>query len=140
MAFAVPAAKRAVLDAFAERDGLSQLAVMRGAPKQLPKPLATGNEDLYLLGTSRGAREEGRLRVESYDLRLLVEVHGLADQAAVEARLWAIWDEMDEALREDPGLPGPFEALLVLTDEESGHPGGRWLARGEGYVRVRAVT
>lgn len=136
MSFTVSQAKTALIQALDV--GLEGVRITRGVPKP---PLPPGNANLYLLGHNNLQRSQrDRLRVESYDLRILVEVHGLADQPAVEDRLDAIWNELDAAVESDPGLPGPFDATTTYSSSESGWVGDTWLARGEGFVSVRAAV
>jgi len=138
MSFTVGLATTAFIDALGARPGLKGVRITPGVPKP---PLPPEPANLYLLGhlnLVRSTRE--RVLIEAYDLRILVEVHGLADQAAVASRLESIWDEIDAAVGSDPGLPGPFDATATFRSSESGWVGDTWLARGQGFVSVRAAV
>lgn len=132
----VTATKTALLEALGTRAGLAGVSLIRGVPQELPQTDAS----LYLLGTeSFRRRRDGHVLVESYDLRLLLEVHGLADQQAVEARMWAVLAEVEQEIADNPEFGEHVtESEFALRSEESGYVGSTWLARAEAVVSVEA--
>lgn len=127
-ASAIPAVKTAIVDALGEPP-ISGLAVVRGG---LPDPdnLPTENAALYVLGASNASRQrKGSLTVESFDIRMVLEVHGLPSQLEVEERMWEVVEEAAERLASPLFGAGRGPTGLVPVEEESGFVGDVWLAR-----------
>lgn len=136
---AIPIIEAAVMEALTRPVLATDLAVFEGTPEALPEATA----GLYMLGGANAQETaSGAGVVVTFDLRFLLEVHGLADQAAVKGRLWEILAEVKDRLTR--ARLGSAAAVLsryfVVREWESGFVGGVWLARARPVLTIRART
>ena len=121
---AVLNAKRAILDAFATR------AALRGTQREIASPGKWQEPETIFIGrvrsteTGRALGIDRRREVFTVEIVVTVEQPG-SDAAAVEARAWTLYGEIEEAIVADPSLAGTvlmagfsgFTAEAYIGDE-----------------------
>lgn len=132
----VPAAKRALVQAV---KGRLPDALVR---PRLPTKVPSERERMYVAGTeNRQWAENSGARVESYDLRLVVEVYRTGADADGEAedRMWVIFSEVEATVVDDPELGGVVWGSRVTDGGEETFPvANGWISRGTGRLHVEA--
>lgn len=135
-------AKQRIITALQARAGLAGVTVSYGAPSSSdeidPEMIFLGDVRFSQAWAALGARR----RDEDYTIDLTVHVYQDGDEEqVVEERLWALFGEIEQALRDDPTLGG----LLAMDAEIDGgeqttrpsDPGG-WVSRLSLRVRCRS--
>ncbi len=135
---AVPAAKRALVGAVKGR--LPEALVRPRLPTKVPSE----RERMYVAGTENRQRtQRSGAQVESFDLRLIVEVYRTGAESGGEAenRMWAIFGEIEAIVADDPELGGVVWAAEVTDSAEETFPSANgWLSRGTGRLHVEAYS
>lgn len=139
----VPDAEDALLALLDARAGLDGVLVTYGLPTEEP----AARERLYLVGMENNTRtlivQQGA-RTERYILPIVLEVHfigGVDQRRPVRDRAWAIIEEVEDALADNPELAATVdEARLDDIPSVNVVPSAEgWLARGILNVGVEAT-
>jgi hypothetical protein len=154
MASTVPAVKAALLTLLQARPALSSVLVSWSGPtRDEDFTTATGAVEMVFLGDANSDETWQDLspqlrRTETYRLGVTVYAERWGDDPqATEQRVYALWDEVTDTLRDDiaPGGAGTLRAAGLLdygqiTFRQTTAPaaGDKWGARLDGQISFRA--
>lgn len=139
----VPAVEDALHARLQARPGLAGVFVLLGLPAQVP----SRRERIYLIGVQeneRRPRTQQGLRLETYIIPAIVEVHGVTgrDRTVVRDRFWEIVEEIEAELADDPELANIADdsAVEQIVEMNVLPATDGWIAKGLVHIRVNGVV